>query len=104
MLYYQYKFLYSFPKFSHWPNQTMKKKYYEHKFNTASKNIKQTWRMISNTINNKKNCKVETTVKNIIQHDVVHEDSEETVNMFNDYFVGIEKNIAESKRRKNSLV
>ena len=32
----------------------------------------------------------------IIQDDIVHESSKDIANMFNDYFVDIEKNIAES--------
>ena len=63
-----------------------KKRCYEHKFNAARNDIQQTWLFISNIINTK-NGKVENTVKKIIQNDVFHEDSEEVVNMFNDYFV-----------------
>ena len=36
-----------------------------------------------------KNSKVENIVKKIIQDDVVHENSEDIANMFNDYFVDI---------------
>ena len=39
---------------------------------------------------------VENTVKKIIHDDVVHEDSGDIANMFNDYFVDIGRNIAES--------
>ena len=57
--------------------------------------IKQTWRIISNVINTKK-CKLENIVTKIIQDDVVHWDSRDIANMFNDYFVDIGKDIAES--------
>ena len=72
-----------------------KKVYYEHKFNAAKNYIQQTWRIINNIVNTK-NCKVENIVKKIIQDDIVHEDSEDIANMFNDYFADIGKNIAES--------
>ena len=55
--------------------------------------IKQTCGIISDI--NTKNRKVENTVKKIIT-DVVREDSEDIANMFNDYFVDIVKNIAQS--------
>ena len=45
---------------------------------------------------NTKNCKVENTARKITQNCVVHEDSEDIANVFNDYFVDIGKNIAES--------
>ena len=32
----------------------------------------------------------------IIHDDIVHKDSKDTANMFNDYFVDLQKNIAES--------
>ena len=57
--------------------------------------IKRTRRIINNIINTK-NRKVENTVKKIIHDDVVHVDSGDIANMFNDYFVGVGKNIAES--------
>ena len=63
-------------------------------------NIKQTWRIIKNTINIK-NRKVENIVKKIIQDDVVHEDSECIANMLNDYFVDIGRYIAESIMANN---
>ena len=69
--------------------------YYEHKLNAAKNDIKQTWRIINN-ITNTKNRRVENTVKKIIQVDVVHVDSGDIANMFNDYFVDIGRNIAES--------
>ena len=72
-----------------------KKDYYEHKFNAAKRDIKQTWRITNNIISTK-NRKVENTVKKIIHDDVVHEDSGDIANMFNDYFVAIGRNIAES--------
>ena len=43
-----------------------------------------------------KNRKVENTVKKIIHDDVVHEDSGDIANTFNDYFVDIGRNITES--------
>ena len=45
---------------------------------------------------NTKNRKVENTVKKMIHDDVVHVDSGDIANMFNDYFVDIGRNIAES--------
>ena len=39
-----------------------KKDYYEHKFNAAKRDIKQTWRIVNNIINTK-NRMVENTVK-----------------------------------------
>ena len=42
------------------------------------------------------NRKVENTVNKIIHDNVVHVDSGDIANMFNDYFVDIERNIAES--------
>ena len=68
---------------------------YEHKFNAAKSDIKWTWRIINNIINTK-NCKVENTVEKIIDDDVVHVDSGDIANMFNDYFVDIGRNIGES--------
>ena len=56
--------------------------------------IKRTWRIIKNI--NTKNRKVENTVKKKIHDDVVHLDSRHIANMFNDYFVDIGRNIAES--------
>ena len=41
-------------------------------------------------------------VNKIIQDDIVQEDSEDIANIFNDYFVDIEKNIAESIGRNNT--
>ena len=55
----------------------------------------QTWRIINNIINTK-NRTVENTVKKIINDDVVHVDSGAIANMFNDYYVDIGRNIAES--------
>ena len=55
--------------------------------------IKQTCGIISDI--NTKNRRVENTVKKIIT-DVVREDFEDIANMFNDYFVDIGKNIAQS--------
>ena len=57
--------------------------------------IKRTWRTIKNIINTK-NRKVKNTVKKIIHDDVVHVDSEDIANMFNDYFADIGRNIAKS--------
>ena len=51
-------------------------------------------RAINNIINTK-NRKVENIVKKLIQDDVVHVDSGDIANMFNDYFVDIGQNIAE---------
>ena len=62
--------------------------------------IKQT-RHIINNITNTKNRKLENTVKKIIQDDVVHVDYGEIANMFNDYFVDIGRNIAESNGGNN---
>ena len=69
--------------------------YYEHKFNAAKSDIKRTWRIVNNIINTK-NRKVENTVKKIIHYDVVRVDSGDIANMFNEYFVDIGRNIAES--------
>ena len=52
--------------------------------------------MAYHNIINTKNRKVENTVKKIIHDDVVHVDSGAIANMFNDYFVDIGRNIAES--------
>ena len=78
-----------------------KKDYYEHKSNAAKSDIKQTWRIINNIINTK-NRKVENTIKKIIHDEAVHVDSGDIANMFNDYFVDIGKNIAESIVGNNS--
>ena len=59
------------------------------------RNIKQTWRIINDIIKTK-NRKVENTVKKIIHDDVVQMDFGDIANMFNDYFVDIGRNIAES--------
>ena len=48
-------------------------------------------------MSNTKNRKVENTVKKII-HDVVHVYSGDIANMFNDYFVDIGSNIADTER------
>ena len=58
-----------------------KKVYYEHKFNAANNDIKETWVIINSFINTK-NRKVENIVKKMIQDDVVHEDSEDIANTF----------------------
>ena len=68
---------------------------YEHKFNAAKSDKKWTWRIINNIISTK-NCKVENTVEKKIDNDVVHVDSGDIANMFNDYVVDIGRNIAES--------
>ena len=62
------------------------------------RNIKQTWRTVSVQFFNiiTKNRKVENTVRKIIHDDVVHVLSGDMTNMFNDYFVDIKINIAES--------
>ena len=53
------------------PDTTQSKKvYYEHRFNAAKNDIRQTLRII-NIIT--KNRKVENIVKKIIQDDIVHE-------------------------------
>ena len=70
-----------------------KKDYYEHKLNAAKRDIKRTWCIINNIINTK-NRRVENTVKQIIHDDVVHEDSGDIANMFNDTYIG--RNTAES--------
>ena len=57
--------------------------------------MKQTQRIINNIIT-KTNRKVEITVKKIIHDDIVYLDSEDIANMFNDYFVDVGRNIAES--------
>ena len=57
--------------------------------------IKQTWRILNNIINIK-NPKVKNIAKKIIHDDVVHMDSGDIANLFNDYFVDIGRNIAES--------
>ena len=75
-------------------NRRLKKDYYEHKLNAAKSNIKRTWRIINNIIN-RKNRKVENSVKEIINDDVVHVDSGDIANVFYDYFVDIGRNIAE---------
>ena len=80
-----------------------KKDYYEHKFNAAKSDIKQTWRIINNTINTK-NYKVENTVKKIIHDDDVHVDSGDIANMYNDHFVDIGRNIAESIGGNNKIL
>ena len=72
-----------------------KKDYYEHKFNAAKSDIWQTWRIIINNIITKYR-KEENTVKKIIHDDVVHVDSGDIANIFNDYFVDVGRNIAES--------
>ena len=48
-----------------------------------------------------KNRKLGNTAKKIIEDNVVHEDSEDTANMFND-FVDIRKNIDESLGGNNN--
>ena len=80
-----------------------KKDYYEHKFKAAKNGIYQTWWWLIINIINTKNRKVENIVKKIIQ-DVVHEDSEDIANMFNDYFVDIGKYIAESIGVTNIII
>ena len=76
--------------------------YYEHKFNSAKKLYKANfWRIINNIINTK-NRKVENIVKKIIRDEIVNEDSEDEANTFNDYFVYITKNIAESIEGNNN--
>ena len=60
--------------------------YYEHELNAAKNDIKQTWRVIGNIINTE-NRKIKNIVKKIIQDVIVHEDSEDRANMFNDYFL-----------------
>ena len=64
-------------------------------FNAIQNDIKQTWCIISGIIN-AKNRKVENIVTKIIHDDVVHKDSEDIANLFNNYFVDIGKSIDES--------
>ena len=84
-----------------WKIRQSKKDYYEHEFNAEENDIKQTWRIINNIINTK-NRKVEYTVKKLIHDDVVQEDPEDIAKMFNNHFLDIGKNIAESIGRNNA--
>ena len=72
------------------------------KFSAAKRDIKRTWHIISNIINTK-NRRVGNIVKKIIPDDVAHEDSGDITNMFNDYFVDIGRNIAESIGGNNAM-
>ena len=78
-----------------WKIRQSKNDYYEHKFNAAKSDIKRTWRIINNIINTK-NRKLENIVMKLIHDDVVQEDPEDIAKMFNNNFLDIGKNIAES--------
>ena len=72
-----------------------KRKYYEKAFNEVRNNIKQTWSIINNVLKPKINRRT-NIVKKLIINDVTFDDPIDISNNFNDFFVNIGKNIAES--------
>ena len=72
-----------------------KKKYYENKFNKVKNNIRETWRIINHVLKPKFNKKG-NSVKQIIINNKIHENPDEISNLFNEFFVNIGRDIAES--------
>lgn len=73
----------------------VKKKYYVEKFNAVKNDIKKTWCIINDVLRSKARKK-QNTIRKIIVNDVIHENPNHISNAFNDFFVDIGKNIAES--------
>ena len=69
--------------------------YYENKFNSVKNNIKQTWRVINNVLKPKINVK-KNYIKKIILNNTIYENGSDMSEIFNDFFISIGVNIAES--------
>ena len=71
-----------------------KKKYFEHKFNSVKSDIKKTWKLINNILNSKR--KKQVSIKKIVENGAIHSDPISICNSFNNFFVDVGRNIAES--------
>ena len=72
-----------------------KKVYYEEKFNSVKKDIKQTWRVINDVLKPKAN-KQKNYIRKVIVNNVNYDSETDMANLFNDFFINVGKNIAES--------
>ena len=70
-------------------------KYYENKFNNVKNNIKQTWRIINGVMKPKNNLK-QNVIQKLIFNNAIYTNGNDISNIFNDFFVNIGNNIAES--------
>ena len=75
--------------------RTAKKKYYEIKFNEIKSDIKQTWKIINDVLKPRHN-KPKNTINKLIVNDTVHDNFKDISNLFNNYFVNIGKDLADS--------
>ena len=75
--------------------RSSKKEYFKSKFDQFKKDSKNTWRLINNILKpNGKNR--DKKIRKLIINDVEYENEETISNQFNEFFVNIGKNIAES--------
>ena len=74
--------------------RSAKKKYYEQVFNSVKNDIKKTWKIINNLLNSKR--KKQITIQKVVENGVTYVDPYNMSNVFNDYFVNVGRNIAES--------
>lgn len=74
--------------------RTSKKNYFSFKFSQFKNDVKKTWRLLNSTYKpvNRTNNKIDS----IIQNGVTINDNTDVANIFNNFFVNIGKNIAES--------
>ena len=73
-----------------------KKQYYEDKFYSARNDIKKTWRIINDVLRPNKIHKKQNIIKKLIINNTTYENSQDISNIFNDHFVSIGRNMAES--------
>ena len=69
--------------------------YFEQKFNSVRNNIKQTWRIINDVLK-PRNKSRQNIIKKIIVNNSIYERGEDIANIFNDFFVNVGKDIADS--------
>ena len=75
--------------------RSAKKKYYEDKFNSVKNIIKETWKIINDVLKPKNNSR-RNILNKIIVNNNTYENSNDISNLFNDFFINIGKNVAES--------
>ena len=72
-----------------------KLQYFENKFNSVKNNIKQTWRIINDVLKPKKFSR-QNTIKKLVRNDIIYENGSDIAHIFNNFFVNIGSEIAES--------
>jgi len=72
------------------------KKYYFDKFNLVKDNIRDTWKLINNVLNDTVGTGQKPNVTKIKHNDVIIEDQKIIADKFNDYFVNIGQNLAKN--------